>query len=240
MKAKKFMDRLISKMILGALLLGCLFHGPQKYIKAASQEQKTSGMNWNMEEKDLHQENGRQNDNTQDPSRIQEPEGRSDEPDTVDTLAAEENHSIDEETVVTLNMGNGKTQTVNGKYSRKMAYQVYKMVNKLRADQGESKLKWNGDVAGKARCRAGEISVLFDHTRPDGSNATSMDHSIFGENIAMGYESAKDVMQGWTNSPGHYANMTNRNYDGMSVGCFLRKEGNSYVTCWVQLFTIES
>ncbi|MEM8926177.1 MAG: M12 family metallopeptidase [Actinomycetota bacterium] len=39
-----------------------------------------------------------------------------------------------------------------------------------------------------------------------------------GENIALGYRSAADVMNGWMNSPGHRANILNCSYRDLGVG----------------------
>ena len=57
--------------------------------------------------------------------------------------------------------------------------------------------------------RAKEISVKFSHTRPDGTDSTSI-LSEYGipdyngsENIAAGYTCPEDVIEGWMNSPGH-------------------------------------
>jgi uncharacterized protein YkwD len=222
MEAKKFFKILISKLFLVVLVIGCII-GSTRYIKAASQEYRVSGMNWNISDRNLQTVHNWKSDNSS----------------YAVIMKADKGTSGEEEFTMTLDMGHGRKQKVRGKYDKKIAYQVYKMVNKLRTNKGKSKLKWNSNIAKKAKIRAGEIAVVFDHTRPDGSSAISMDNTIFGENIAMGYSSAKEVMKGWTNSQGHYKNIISDNYDGLSVACFKYKDGDYYVPCWVQLFTID-
>jgi hypothetical protein len=53
-----------------------------------------------------------------------------------------------------------------------------------------------------------------------------------GENIAMGYTSPEDVMDGWMNSQGHRNNILNSRYKYIGVGYYYAN-GYEY---WVQLF----
>ena len=63
--------------------------------------------------------------------------------------------------------------------------------------------------------RAKEISIKFSHTRPDGTDSTSIlsEYGIpddkGGENIAAGYNSPQSVIEGWMNSPGHRVALLN-------------------------------
>ena len=38
-----------------------------------------------------------------------------------------------------------------------------------------------------------------------------------GENIAMGYQSAQSVVNGWMNSPGHRANILNPSFEQLAL-----------------------
>lgn len=54
-----------------------------------------------------------------------------------------------------------------------------------------------------------------------------------GENIAMGYRTPEQVMSGWRNSPAHYANIVNKNYDYMGAACAYDSQGVPY---WCVVF----
>jgi uncharacterized protein YkwD len=63
----------------------------------------------------------------------------------------------------------------------------------------------------------------FAHIAPDGSNAgvrierTGYPWKIYGENIAEGYVSELDVLDGWLKSPGHCRNIMNPKFREMGV-----------------------
>ena len=115
------------------------------------------------------------------------------------------------------------------------------MVNAARAQRGLSGYAWDSRLERAAIQRAVEIMVRYDgsHTRPDGSpwsNVYPDGSSGFtsrGENIAAMYSSADSVNTGWTNSPGHYANMTSSGYNCMAAACAVGANGTKY---WVESF----
>lgn len=78
----------------------------------------------------------------------------------------------------------------------------------------------------------------FLHTGLDGSsmsarvNATGYAWSSLGENIAAGYGSVNDVMQGWITSPGHCANLMNPNFTEVGMACAAGATKASYPTYW--------
>ncbi len=63
----------------------------------------------------------------------------------------------------------------------------------------------------------------FDHTGSDGSNAGERIEkynyvwSIWGENIAMGFNTEEDVVKGWLDSPGHCKNIMKADFKEMGV-----------------------
>ncbi|GAA4755336.1 CAP domain-containing protein [Flavisolibacter ginsenosidimutans] len=75
---------------------------------------------------------------------------------------------------------------------------------------------------------------FFSHTSPTNGKAGPRLEAIgynwrtYGENIAMGYESEKEVVAGWLTSPGHCKNIMNPSYKEMGVA----KVGN----LWTQDF----
>lgn len=112
--------------------------------------------------------------------------------------------------------------------------EVVKLVNAERAKKGISPVKLNTDLRNAAMRRAKEITTLFSHDRPDGSSCfTVLDqyeisYRYCGENIAYGYGTPENVMNGWVNSPGHYGNIMSSSYTEIGVGY--------YQDHWVQLF----
>lgn len=124
---------------------------------------------------------------------------------------------------------------VNGTVDYTKAYEVLNYVNQERKSAGKSALTMDQELLDSAMQRAAECSVYFNHIRPDGTWWYTVSSRAYGENIAAGYESAKNVFQGWKNSPGHYENMMNGGYQNTGIGCF--KVGD--VTWWVQLFGYE-
>lgn len=116
---------------------------------------------------------------------------------------------------------------------------VLKILNQYRTSASASALAWDEDLAAAANRRAQEISILFDHTRPDGSACYTVSSKVKGENIAWcnyprasGYEMATDAMNLWLNSPRHKDNMLNGAFRTLGVGYF-NNNGKHY---WVQLF----
>jgi len=57
--------------------------------------------------------------------------------------------------------------------------------------------------------------------------------SISGENIAMGYQTAVAVMQGWFKSRGHRRNLLDKSYREAGFGFAVARNGSQY---WVAVF----
>lgn len=114
------------------------------------------------------------------------------------------------------------------------AEEVLYYCNIEREKAGVSSLALDDTLCSAAAVRAEEITESFDHTRPDGRKCfTAMDdigysYSAAGENIAWGYRTAEEVVDGWMHSAGHRANILSSNFNRLGVG----KSG----TYWVQMF----
>jgi uncharacterized protein YkwD len=81
---------------------------------------------------------------------------------------------------------------------------------------------------------------FFDHRGADGSQPkdrvlrAGYQPRLTGENIALGPESAEEVVAGWLASPGHCANIMDVRFQDIGVGLATgRKRGQIY---WVQTF----
>lgn len=121
------------------------------------------------------------------------------------------------------------------------AYDVLSYVNSYRGSNGRNLLVMDDFMMGLAMDRAQEIISKFDHTRPDGRawNTIFNDYeydiywTYIGENIAAGFASPYEVMEGWMGSDGHRANIMEKQYTHIGVGVFADANGRKY---WVQLF----
>ncbi len=113
-----------------------------------------------------------------------------------------------------------------------MAERVIELVNQERVSAGLNELEEDSDLTEAACVRAREIVRQFSHTRPDGSSWSTVSAKAFGENIAMGYRTPDEVMDGWMNSQGHRENILRESFESIGV-CAWEENGRIY---WVQLF----
>jgi putative cell wall-binding protein len=120
--------------------------------------------------------------------------------------------------------------------------QVLDLVNAERAKMGVAPLSTDPVLILAAEIRAGEVTQLFSHTRPDGRNWStvydelSYSWSAAGENIAVGYASPSAVVSAWMNSAGHRGNILSPYYTTLGVG-YTWAESTEYRHHWVQMFT---
>ncbi len=86
-------------------------------------------------------------------------------------------------------------------------------------------VSWNDtlEAAAKAHSLDMDENDFFDHTGSNGSSAgdrisaQSYQWNTYGENIAQGYTSEQDVIDGWIKSEGHCRNIMNPNFKQMGV-----------------------
>ena len=124
------------------------------------------------------------------------------------------------------------TQDVSGTARYDYAYQVLELVNQERAAVGAVPLSMDADLLNAAMMRAAETEVSFSHMRPNGEDCFTASDKMYGEIIAWGYSTPRDVMKGWMTSQGHKANILNGGYETIGIGCLVTKKG----TYWVQCF----
>ena len=134
-----------------------------------------------------------------------------------------------------------KTETAKdtNQYDSSFASQVLKLVNQERAKGGLQPLTMSSALTAPANKRAQEIKTKFSHTRPNGTQwSTVLDEfgvsvRTAGENLAYGYNTPEAVVEGWMNSPGHRANIMNANFNKIGIGVY-NSNGTVYCT---QLFS---
>ncbi|GAA2096119.1 hypothetical protein GCM10009801_65440 [Streptomyces albiaxialis] len=120
------------------------------------------------------------------------------------------------------------------------AQQVAALVNAEREKKGCGPVKVNSKLNTAALNHSADMDKrdFFDHSNPDGDDpgdritAAGYGWSTYGENIARGQQSSKDVVQGWMDSPGHRANILNCDFKEMGIG---RHDGAGG-PWWTQVF----
>lgn len=103
------------------------------------------------------------------------------------------------------------------------------LLNEYRVSKGLSEVAFDATAQQAAMRRAAEIAVYYSHTLPDHTQSTQ-----YAENIAAGYRTAAEAMNGWINSEGHRMNIETANFRSVGLGCFTAGDGTMY---WVQLFS---
>jgi uncharacterized protein YkwD len=120
--------------------------------------------------------------------------------------------------------------------------QVTVLVNRERATAGCDPVRTDERLRSAARGHSQDMATndYFSHTAPDGD--TFVDRAAAagyprdqagGENIAMGYGTPADVMDGWMDSEGHRANILNCDFKAIGVGLARDSDGTPY---WTQVF----
>jgi uncharacterized protein YkwD len=91
--------------------------------------------------------------------------------------------------------------------------EVFRLVNEERRAAGLEPYVWDRHLALSAQRHAEDMAEngYFSHTSQD-------DASPRGENIAQGYRTAADVMEGWMSSDGHRANILAGGSNEIGIG----------------------
>ena len=151
------------------------------------------------------------------------------------------------------------TVTVNlkGNYNQTEARSMLSMVNSFRKSSDAwyknqdgskhicsnlSNYTYDYELERAAMQRAAEICVKFSHTRPNGESCFSVSDYTYGENIAIGVNSASFAYSLWRednfdySGQGHRRSMLSDSFTCIGIGYF---EMNG-VGCWVQEFGAEN
>jgi uncharacterized YkwD family protein len=119
--------------------------------------------------------------------------------------------------------------------------QVVDLCNQIRSKNGLPPLSLNWELERVARMKSQDMRDhnYFSHDSPTYGSPFAMlksfgiGYSSAGENIAAGQQTPQEVVNSWMNSPGHRANILDRNYTQIGVGY---ATGGKYGTYWTQLF----
>ena len=104
--------------------------------------------------------------------------------------------------------------------------QVLTLTNQERAKSGLKALSTDSALMNSAREKSADMSKnnYFSHTSPtlgspfDQMKAKGIQYKAAAENIAMGQQTANEVVKGWMESPGHRANIMNGSYTHIGIG----------------------
>jgi uncharacterized YkwD family protein len=118
------------------------------------------------------------------------------------------------------------------------AQQVIELTNRERARAGLPALKVDAQLSAVAQKKSQDMQQnhYFSHTSPtygspfDMMRDSGVTYKAAGENIAKGQRTPQEVVAAWMNSPGHRANILNRQFTHIGVG-FEQTEN-----IWTQMF----
>ena len=122
--------------------------------------------------------------------------------------------------------------------------EVISQTNVFRKTLGLGELKESSvlDIAATQKLDDMKQGQYFAHTSPAGVSpwywieVNNYEYSYAGENLAIGFFSAKDTVDAWINSPTHRANLANSNYKEIGIAVAPAKIQNSEGFLVVQLF----
>ncbi|HJB24490.1 MAG TPA: CAP domain-containing protein [Candidatus Jeotgalibaca pullicola] len=111
---------------------------------------------------------------------------------------------------------------------------ILQLTNRLRTEQNVGTVQQNDTLQSAADIRAQESAESFSHTRPNGTefhtvlNEGGLEYfySITGENLAMATYHLDDpgmaefLFEGWVESPGHYENLIEADFEELGVGVY--------------------
>lgn len=113
--------------------------------------------------------------------------------------------------------------------------QILELVNQHRQSIGKQSLELDTYMSYECRTHSknmAEGSVSFGHDG-FGDRVDRIKKEIggggSGENVAVGYQSAESVMEGWLNSSGHRANIEG-NFTTIGIGAYQEEGGGIYYT----------
>lgn len=103
---------------------------------------------------------------------------------------------------------------------------IISLTNESRQSQGLSELTENSLLDTAAQSKADDMLTkgYFSHNTPDGKTpwdfitTAGYNYITAGENLAVNFSEAENVEVAWMNSPGHRANILNKNYQEIGIG----------------------
>jgi hypothetical protein len=125
-----------------------------------------------------------------------------------------------------INSALSTSSAVLGTQSNFSSTSFLSLTNHARQLDNEAPLTLNADLTSAAQAKANDMvsQNYWSHTSPSGKTAwdfiidSGYKYSNAGENLAYGFSSASQVMNGWLSSPDHRANILNNSYHDVGFG----------------------
>ena len=123
------------------------------------------------------------------------------------------------------------------------AAEILRLTNEQRAAHGISAVRSNNPALNAAaQLRAREAASYWSHTRPDGSNWSTVlaqfnfiGYRSASENLAFtSVNNPQNAINIWMNSPEHRANLLDASHDLVGIGVYFCTTARRYF--WAQLF----
>lgn len=103
--------------------------------------------------------------------------------------------------------------------------QIITLTNKLRVNKGLPALVVVKKLNNSAQYKADDMSAnaYFAHSKNNKTvttwlEAAGYEYETAGENLAVGYSTAQDIVDAWKNSPTHYSNLIDKDFKDFGVG----------------------
>ncbi len=108
---------------------------------------------------------------------------------------------------------------------------IFRAVNNIRVENGLQALKVDTSLVRAAQIRAEEASIVWSHTRPNGTSCFTVCENAYGENLAFTYEDdvVTDVINMWMNSLSHRDNILFSEFETMGIATYVADNGDVYV-----------
>ena len=121
---------------------------------------------------------------------------------------------------------------------------IISLTNQSRSEFGISELKENSLLSLAAQKKADSMAAegYFSHNSPDGRQPwdfikeQNYRYLMAGENLAVNFTEAENVEEAWMNSPGHKANILNKNFKEIGIGIAQGQYLGKTTTFVVQMF----
>jgi hypothetical protein len=121
---------------------------------------------------------------------------------------------------------------------------IIEETNAVRAKEGEAPLRTDDQLGVSATLKAADMRdwQYFAHTSPSGIGVADMirlggyEFLYAGENLAIGFGTAADVVRAWRESPTHYANLVHPVFQDIGVGVAIGSQDGMPVPYFVQHF----
>lgn len=103
---------------------------------------------------------------------------------------------------------------------------VISLTNQARVEAGVPEVRHNAllEIAAMNKAQDMALGSYFSHVSPDGRQPwdfikeAGYKYTAAGENLAVHFFDVEPLQDAWMNSPGHKANVLNKNYEEMGVG----------------------